>query len=415
MEIRAKQKIDYFAGYALIGLLLPLTRLLGITLRRDHSAKDQPRRILFIKLLGLGSLVVASDAIMAIRSRYPQARLILLTDANIAAGIEPFGLFDEISVVDTQRLSTTARDVFRFLVKCWSWRKGWVIDLEVYSKLTTVFALMTLARNRFGFYLSPVPFRKYLNTHNVVFDPDTFLEDNYEAMALAVTGGAGPLAGMRPDNGPLAGGRRDAGRRILDKPYIILNNTCSALANERKLPDKTFTEICTWILENTSYNIALLGARDDSAGIDNLIGETPELKRQRERILNYAGKAGDFPAYYRFLRERGVCLVSIDSGPLHIARKLGLPTISIWGPTDPANYLKIPPEEVRRHLFYYSAPPCSPCIHRYHPLPCGGNNFCMKNISSHLIIAQLRELLLNLDPSAAAYKSLPLGSDQTDR
>ena len=35
---------------------------------------------------------------------------------------------------------------------------------------------MTLARNRFGFYLSPVPFRKYLNTHSVVFDQDAFLD-----------------------------------------------------------------------------------------------------------------------------------------------------------------------------------------------------------------------------------------------
>jgi ADP-heptose:LPS heptosyltransferase len=384
VEIRVKQKIDYFAGYALIGLLLPVTRLLGITLRRDHTATYPPRRILFIKLLGLGSLIVASNTVMAIRERYPGTRLILLTDANIAAGIAPFGLFDEIVVVDTQAASTTGRDVFRFLLKSWRWRNLWVIDLEVYSKLTTVFALLTLARNRFGFYLSPVPFRKYLNTHNIVFNPDAFLEDNYEAMAQAVTGVPVPTPQPPP------------GQRRLDKPYIILNNTCSALANERKLPDKTLAEVCAWILENTSYGLALLGTPTDKSGIDHLIEETPALKCRQQRILNYAGKADDFPSYYRFLRDEGVCLVTIDSGPLHIARKLGLPTVSVWGPTNPENYLKILPEEKSHHLFYYSETPCSPCIHRYHPLPCGGNNFCMKNISSVMIIGRLAELLRNL-------------------
>jgi len=385
VEIRVKQKLDYFAGYALIGLLLPFTRLLGVTLRRDHSAKDEPRRILFIKLLGLGSLIVASDAITAMRTRYPGTKFILLTDANLAAGIAPFGLFDEIEIVDTSRLTTTTRDVLRFLLKSWRWRNLWVMDLEVYSKLTTVFALMTLARNRYGFYLSPVPFRKYLNTHNIVFDPDAFLEDNYEAMAREVTGT------------PLTRPTIRTGQRRLDKPYIILNNTCSSLANERKLPEKTLSEICCWILENTSYGLALLGMPADKAGIDHLIEETPALKSQEQRIVNYAGRAEDFPTYYRFLREQGVCLVSIDSGPLHIARKLGLPTVSVWGPTDPENYLKIPVEEKHRHLFFYGRTPCSPCIHRYHPLPCGGNNFCMKNIPSTAIIGKLRELLTNLD------------------
>jgi ADP-heptose:LPS heptosyltransferase len=384
LEIRLKQRIDYYAGYALIGLLLPITRLLGITLRRDHSLKEPPQRILFIKLLGLGSLILASDAITAIRTRYPGVRLILLTDANIAAGIAPFELFDEIHIVKTPHLLSTARDVLRFLFLSWKWRDLWVIDLEVYSKLTTVFALMTFARNRFGFVLSPVAFRKHLNTHKIVFDQDRFLEDNYDDMAEEVTG-CKPLT-QRPAS-------RDG---HLDKSYIILNNTCSGLAYERKLPDTTFADICQWILENTSYRLALLGMPSDKAGIDSLIEQTPALKSRRQRILNYAGQKADFTDFYCFLREEGVCLVTIDSGPLHIARKLGLPTVSVWGPTDPENYLRISPEDKNLHFFYYRATPCSPCIHRHRSLPCGGNNICMKNIPSSDIIGKIRELLQQL-------------------
>ena len=383
MRIRRKQKIDWYVGYLLIGLLLPIKRLLGVMLRRGHSIEKAPKRIVFIKLLGLGSLIVASDAIRAIRVRFPGTRLILLTENNIAAGMEPFQLFDEICAINTEKLWLTSWGVIRFLLRTWRWRRLWVIDLEVYSKLTTVLALLTLARNRVGFYLSYVPFRRFLNTHNITFDQSVYLEDNYRYMARQLTGGALPV---------FVPAVRQA---ELNKPYILLNNTCSGLADVRKLPDGTFSDIVQWILEHTDYSVALLGMPDDWDAINQLICG-PGLQGRRERILNYAGMAEDFSAYYSFLRDKGVCLVTIDSGPLHIARKLGLPTVSVWGPTHPDNYLRIEPDEAERHLYCYLRSPCSPCVHHYETLPCGGNNFCMKNIAAGEIIGKIPELLAHL-------------------
>ncbi len=385
MEIRIKQRIDYVLGYGLIGLLVPVTRLLGITLRRDHSTRKAPRCILVIKLLGLGSLLLASEALAVIRKKYPGARLILLTDANIAAGIAPFGLFDEIRIIHTDNLFRTAGGVCRCLLQCWRSPRMWIIDLEVYSKLTTVFALLTLARNRFGFILSPVVFRRLLNTHNIVFDPSAVLEDNYGLIAREVTGETPEHLSSPPRSGG-----------DLPRPFIVLNNTCSGLAYVRRLPDSTFSEICQWILDHTVYRLALLGAPGDKEDIEKFIGDHPGLVRQKERILNVAGYATDFPAYYGFLRDLGVCLITIDSGPLHIARKLGLPTLSVWGPTDPANYLKIAPGEGDRHLTYYGKTGCSPCVHRHRNLPFGGNNFCMKNIPADALIGKIEQLLRNL-------------------
>ena len=387
MQIRRKQKIDWYLGYGLIGLLLPFTRLLGLLMRRDHTMEKAPKRIVFIKLLGLGSLIVSSDAIAAMRVRFPGTRMILLTDKNIADGIAPFQLFDEIHAIDTGDPAGTFAGVARFLMRTWGWRRLWVIDLEVYSKLTTVLALLTLARNRFGFYLSYVPFRRFLNTHNITFNQSVVLEENYRYLARQVTGSELPIfvAAVR--------------QAELEKPYILLNNTCSGLAYVRKLPDDAFADIVQWVLEHTGYHVALLGMPEDRESINELIGSHPDLAGRRERILNYAGMAEDFAAYYEFLRDKGVCLVTIDSGPLHIARKLGLPTVSVWGPTDPDNYLRIEPHERERHLYYYLKSPCSPCVHHYETLPCGGNNFCMKNIPAAAIIGKLQELLRYLEAS----------------
>jgi ADP-heptose:LPS heptosyltransferase len=385
MQIRVKQRIDLYAGYGLTAMLLPLTRLLGILLRRNHSLAKPPRHILFVKLLGLGSLILASDAITAMRRRFPGARFILLTDTTIGDGIEPFGLFDEIIRTPTDRLLPTAGSMIRLLARTWTWRRLWVADLEVYSKLTTVLALLTMACNRFGFHLPPVSFRKYLNTHNIPFDQEALLEANYARMARAMTGEA-VVASTPP-------ARRTRER---DKPYVLLNNTCSGLADVRKMPDQTFAAVCRWVLDHTVYDIALLGAPGDREAIDRFIRRDPGLLERRRRIVNYSGVPAGFAEYYRFLREDGVCLITIDSGPLHIARALGLPTLSIWGPTDPAHYLRIRPHEDHRHLVHYLAESCSPCVHRHPHPPCGGDNVCMKDISVLAITGKIGMLLAGL-------------------
>ncbi|HEX6430157.1 MAG TPA: hypothetical protein VF008_20825, partial [Niastella sp.] len=105
MQLPANRKLDKYIGYCLIVILLPVTRLLGILMRRNHRVQQPPQHMLFIKLLGLGSLVVATDSIRAMRQKMPNTRFILLTDNNIASGIEPFHVFDEIWAVDTSSLS----------------------------------------------------------------------------------------------------------------------------------------------------------------------------------------------------------------------------------------------------------------------------------------------------------------------
>lgn len=386
MQLPANRKLDKYIGYCLIVLFLPVTRLLGILLRRNHRLQKPPQHILFIKLLGLGSLVVASGSIQAMRQKYPHARFILLTDSNIADGIEPFHVFDDIWRVDTSSLSVTISTSLKFITYSWRLKELWVADLEVYSKLTTVYALLTMARNRFGFYLRPVLFRKFLNTHNIPFKQSACLEDNYYHMAQVITGSevlpAAEQSVIREDE--------------WQRPYIILNNTCSSLAPVRKLPNATFATICDWILTHTSYRVAFLGTANDKSDIDQFVDEHLAAYKQKGRLFNIAG-ALDFDAYYSFIADKGVCMVTIDSGPLHIARKLGLPTVSIWGPTDPLSYIKIPAGQEKRHLYVYNKVSCSPCVHHYESLPCGGNNICMKEIPAESIIEKIDTLLQHLN------------------
>jgi ADP-heptose:LPS heptosyltransferase len=242
-----------------------------------------------------------------------------------------------------------------------------------------------MAVNRFGFYLGPVFFRKYLNTHNVHFDRSGFLEDNYLNMAECLT----------KDKIQILNKTDRKREKASKKRYIAINNTCSDLAFVRKLPDSIMWEICLWLLNHTSYHIAWLGGPEDTIAVRLFLERQPEFLPYQERISNYAGKF-EFADYYKFLQQDCELLITIDSGPLHIAKALGVPTVSVWGPTNPSNYLKIGPEELGQHVYYYSQAPCSPCVHFKNTLPCGGDNFCMKEIETRKITDTIERLLLSL-------------------
>lgn len=361
----------------MVGALTVPALLLGMILGRNHSVtKKPPGSILVLKILGLGSLVIASDALWALKKKYPGSKLILLCGKGVKGGIEPLGLFDEIWESDDSNIFKLIQSGLSCLFKTWRIKNLWVLDLEVYSKLTTVFATITCASNRFGFYLNEVRFRYNLNTHNIYFNPFIYARLNYksicEAMGAAVTE-TFYINDYIPSKRPLNFG------------YIAINNTCSDLSIQRKADGLLLSETCKWILYNTSYKIALCGAPSDHSDNAAFINKYFTLE---DRIENKAGQYS-LPAYYDFLFNECALMITIDSAPLHIAKRLCLPTISLWGPTNPETLF----EADEKNLLHYLHVACSPCVHHTTVLPCGGNNFCMKNMVLESIEPLLRKQL----------------------
>ena len=70
MLLATKQFIDNAIGTLLVAINLPLARFFGWLLKRNHSVENPPKNILVIKMLGLGSVILASDALQAIRKKY---------------------------------------------------------------------------------------------------------------------------------------------------------------------------------------------------------------------------------------------------------------------------------------------------------------------------------------------------------
>jgi ADP-heptose:LPS heptosyltransferase len=374
MNLRLKQIIDVYIGKAILLANLIAVRGTGLLLRRNHNLINEPEHILVIKILGLGSVIMASDSIYSLKRKYPKAKLILLCGNGVKAGIEPLGLFDEIWTINDKSFGKLVRSGLSALWKSWRLKKRWIVDLEIYSVLTTIFSSWTCAINRFGFQLDKTNFRNYLNTHNVYFNQFIKVGINYHNLAAAIG-----VTEFYKFTFPA-----EFTRNEYRKDTVVINNTCSELGGSlRKLPDFLLAGVCREILSSTSYKIAFVGAPSDRGEVEQFI-----LKHQLEhsRVINAAGKY-DFPEYYTFLGSEAKCMISIDSAPLHIAQKLNVPALSFWGPINPVQRL----EDISNT--YYLNKTCSPCIHHTEVIPCGGNNTCMKDMRLEDIIYMLNRVM----------------------
>jgi ADP-heptose:LPS heptosyltransferase len=372
MNLRRRLILDYYFGGLLHVLLKGPTILLGKILHRNHHL-SHCSDVTIMKILGGGSLAIAYPALLALKRSGRIRRLRLLTSPGVRPFGETLGLFDEIIVIRDNSLWATAIDslsAIRKLFHCDA-----IVDLEIHSRLTTVFALLTCAVNRVGFYTAISFWRKGISTHLLFCNISNGIYDNYDQLA-ALFGAELPTFAECSTAFRAALGLSAPSQTGTPRPRIGVAPCCSGLSSERTLLPKEWVEVIGRYMppgdSSTPVELHLFGAPSDRRGLDEL-GSTLRAAHPRLETVNHAGKK---------LRESVLLLDGldriffIDSALLHFARMLGKSTVSFFGPTDPRVLLRpatLAPETV--HYFKLS---CSPCVHVSDKPPCGGNNICMR-------------------------------------
>jgi ADP-heptose:LPS heptosyltransferase len=368
MTVADKQRVDRIFGPWLVVLLRPLAQLAGKLLGRDHSSAPRGE-IVFIKLLGGGSLLLALPALLGVRRRYPNLSLTLVCGSPVAPFARLIGIFDRMEVMNDHRgafalLASAARILCGLVLR----RVDTIVDLEVYSQLTTVFSLLTLARNRIGFYVASTYWRRNVLTHLVFFNRARGVFHFYAATAQLLGAQPAPRDEVRQHL------LERIGRAQAARDYVAVGGGCSDFASVRLLPMPEWREFArTRQHEISASHWIFLGAASDAQTSEEIAAAV------RESVPNfsYENKCGELSLEESFVSIAGARqFIGIDSSLLHAARALAVPTLSFFGPTDPATLLE--PINGSVDLVYYRPPICSPCLHVTQTPPCKGLNVCME-------------------------------------
>ena len=274
----------------------------------------EPKHIAFLRLGGIGDVLMTTPLVRCARKKYPKARITYIVGKWSASALQGNKDIDEVISFDdaivykknilklfrlTNNLSKKNIDLCFVLDKMWGW-----------GMLAQRFAKFRIGFDRKG--------EGFANNISVPFDGTKHEIDYYLDLAKAVdircidqqpklaittkTNKLQPLViGIAP------GGAINPGQSMLAKRW----------------PLKHYEKLITTLLkENPKLNIPLFGGKNDKKICEKLATD--------KRIISYAGISLDKTAA---LMSQCKLVITHDSGPMHIASTTKTKLIALFGPT----------------------------------------------------------------------------------
>jgi ADP-heptose:LPS heptosyltransferase len=378
--------IDKYVGPPMCWLLLGFSKALSlIVLSKKVLPNIEIKNILIIKYYGMGSILLASPSMQAIKVKFPKSKISILTLAENRQICEITPWIDEILLLDLKNVGRFLVNYVQMILKIRRMSFDIIVDLEFltnFSALTTLMIGFLKEKVLVGFN-SPLSWRNAVYTLNISFDHSRHITKVFSKVFSSFCGDDFEISlDFDEERRKISTFSKPASLREMlsiqpqetgDPPKnICVNINAGDLCFNRRWPREYFTTLIRELLAAYNIRVFLLGGDNDQEYVKGLIREFPD----DPRVIDTSGKLSikELVGLY----SECTLLISNDSGPLHLAFMVGLPTISFFGPETPALY---GPLGKNHHVLYLDLY-CSPCLNIFNSkLSRCQNNICLKDIS----------------------------------
>ncbi len=362
------------------------------------SPQPQPQhrpsnRLLVVMPSWLGDAVMATPTLLALRELYPKAHVSALIRHNVRPIIEGCPWIDEIistrapqprvaaalgatMIVEARRLAAKEFDTAVLLPNSFrtallvamagiARRVGYDRDGRGFLLTDRLLPMRTVGR------LVPTPTRdyylglaRYLGAPHPQQDMQLFTrpEDDDRADRLLRVAGYDPA-------GPDA--------------RLVLINPGANYGDAKMWYADRFAAVADRCHRELGATTAVTGAPKERAILDKVLASA------REPMIDLPHLGVDL-TLLKSIVKRSCLMITNDTGPRHIAAAMGVPVVSIFGPTDPAwSEIDFAAErKVQVKVF------CGPCQKKKCPL----DHRCMTQIEPDMVFAQAASLLKPVSP-----------------
>jgi len=328
-----------------------------------------PQKILIIKPSAIGDVVHALPVLHLLRKRFGAARISWMIAPACASLLQDHPLIDELVLFDREYLGTTwkspaaALALWRFLRKLRAAKFDLVIDLQGLFR-SGFCAWVTGAPRRVGFANArEAATLFYTDTVECSLEHDHAVE-RYLKLGAALGCDTSDV------QFPLYFDETD--RRYVDT-LLPPDRHFAVLLPGTNWPSKR------WPVE---YFAALVEPLQKDHGLTCVVAGAPadaEMAAKIPGAINLVGKTTLRQTVA--LLSRAKLVIANDSGPMHIAAALGVPLVTVFGPTNPVRTGPFG----RMDSVLRLAMECSPCYSRQCPLR---HHNCLKLITPQMVLQQ---------------------------
>ena len=163
--------------------------------------------------------------------------------------------------------------------------------------------------------------------------------------------------------------------KMIAKEYLVVHHGAATLDSLKHFDELKFSDTIDRIIEKYDLGVVLVGGVQEVHASNKIIS----LCKNSDHILDLTGSMSLSQLMKVVFNSKLV--LGTDSGPGHIAAALGVPTVSIFGPTDPRQCSPL----TSNGYVVYQPIECSPCYLSDNYAKCI-NNICMKSIRVHSVV-----------------------------
>jgi ADP-heptose:LPS heptosyltransferase len=359
---------------------------------RPAATAAAPREVLVLRLDRIGDLVMSLPALQELRAGLPQARIRLVV-GRWSAEIARSAPVDEVLIWNAPwvgRADEGAEPATSLLSKAAALRKDALdiaIDLQGDVRASLLLS-WSGARRRVGYANTG---GRYLLTDVVPLDESvSWVEQNRRAVALAL----GRPPGAAPRLELLSEAERAFASRLLAnlgletrRPLVAIHP--SGGRRIKQWPVARWREVAARLQREKGATILITGSAADAGLAQELRGEL------QPRPIDLTGKLSVRETLA--LLERLDLFLSPDTGPMHMACAVDTPSVSVFGPSDPARYFSGGDgRSGARHVVLRAELWCSPCnLIRKPPAECAlaAAPECLDLVSADAVFREALHLL----------------------
>lgn len=343
---------------------------------------DIIKNILLIKFWGMGSIILTSPAIKTLKQNLPNAKIHFLSFSSNTVVLKLIPGVDEIIPVKLSNPISFFIDTIKIILKLRKIKYDLVFDFEFFTYYSALITKLIKAKFSIGFDNHKNK-RNRLFSETVIFNDHIHTRDNFLKLVLSVCNDS--INELKLFNISPCKGETERG----SIPYIVINPNASKMAYERRLPAEYFVKIIDELTESDNHLIVLIGSNEEKKYVNEIIKKL----NHKQKVTDLAGKLT--VSELIILIDSSLCLVTNDSGPLHIASALNKPVIAFYGPESPVRYGPLS----NKQLVFYLELECSPCmsisnsktVNCIYPEP-----LCMTGFDINEIISKSKEFISNL-------------------
>lgn len=394
--------IDRLVGVPLCLLVCGLYRVIEFVFRPDVK---QPGKILLVEMSEMGSAILADPAMRWIQQQGGELFFVIFTHNACSLNLLNTVPSGNIFKIRPDNCWTLLVDSIRCLFWCREKNIDTTIDLEMFSRYTSLLTRMSGAVNRAGYHSVHAEglYRGNHLTHPLMYNPYLHISQNFISLAKAVFGSPGQpyqkikihkedivleKARVTPLETEVIVSKIRSLKPSFDPDchrIMLVNPNASDLLPQRRWMTDRFEAVISAVLHHYQDVVVLItGAPSEFSEADIL-----QKKVNHNRCLNSAG---------HFLFDELVPLYSIselllsnDSGPPHFASVTDLPTFVMFGPETPDLYVAL-----GNCTPIYAGLACSPCVSAWnHRKTSCRDNQCLKAISVEQVLQAIKPVLDN--------------------